>query len=94
MAEREMDPTPGPATESALPQAHMVVPASGEEPGETEHEARQGGTLHTVAYSEEETRPQQMHSAAHYQETTADPGGKPEFVAYTDLTKTRGEVRG
>lgn len=90
----EVPPIPGEATEKALPTSHMVTPAEVEEPGELEHDARQGGRIETHAFSEEETRPQELHSAVKYQEETADPGEKPRFVEYTELTKARGEVKG
>jgi len=76
------------------PQGDMVVPAENELPNESTHDARQGGSVETVGFSESETRPQELHGAVAYQEKTADPGGKPKFVEYTDLTKRRGEVRG
>jgi len=80
------------ATPSALPQAHMVVPSESELPHENTEDARSGGKISTKGFSEDETRPQDLHSAVKYQEQTGD--GKPPFVAYTDLTKARGAVRG
>ena len=58
-----------------------------------ENDAKGGGSIYTCAFSEGETRPQEMHSATRYQEETAQPGQKPKFYAYTDLTEARGEVR-
>lgn len=87
-------PIPGEATEAALPQQRMVVEAERELPNEETFDARQGGSIYTCMHSEEETRPQEMHSSVHYQETTADPGEKPNFVTYTELTKPREEIRG
>jgi hypothetical protein len=92
----DIKPVSGEATEKAIPQAghEMVVPAEVEEPGEVAEDARQGGRIYTCEYYGEETRPQELHSSVKYQEMTADPGEKPRFVDYVDLTKARGEVRG
>lgn len=80
--------------EDSISEERMVVPAVAEEPGEDgEGDAKGGGSIYTCAFSEEETRPQEMHSATRYQEETAQPGQKPKFYAYTDLTEARGEVR-
>lgn len=72
----------------------MVVPAVEETPGTAEHDARGGGEIYTCAHSDDETRPQDLHGSVNYQKTTADPGKSPEFIAYTDLTRPRGTVRG
>lgn len=93
MEKEEAKPTPGEDTERAITQAHMVVPAEAEEPGEEMQDARQGGEIYTCSFSDEETRPQDLHSATSYQEMTADPKRKPDFVKYTELTEARGEVR-
>lgn len=77
------------STESMLPQAHMVTPAVVETPGTTEHDARSGGNIMTVA--DPQTRPQEMHSAKEYQSVT---GTVPTFIAYTDLTQPKGSVKG
>ena len=79
--------------EDMVSEERMVVPAVAEEPGEEENDAKGGGSIYTCAFSEGETRPQEMHSATRYQEETAQPGQKPKFYAYTDLTEARGEVR-
>jgi hypothetical protein len=90
----DIKPIEGGATPSVIPQAHMVTPAEVEEPGEIAEDAREGGTIYTKAYSSEETRPQILHGAVAYQEETAYPGKKPQFIDYVDLTKARGEVKG
>jgi len=87
-------PTHGAESETAIPQNHMVTPAKAEEPDEHESDARGGGSIYTCAFSETETRPQELHSSVKYQEETAMPGRKPDFVAYTELTEARGEVEG
>lgn len=88
------EPTPGAATPAAIDQAHMVTPAVEETIGTQEENARQGGSISTKPFDSGETRPQELHGAVNYQKTTSDPGGVPEFYAYTDLTKPRGTVRG
>ena len=90
----DIKPISGPSTDSILPQAHMVTPAAVETPGTSEENARQGGRIYTCEHTETQTRPQEMHSSLHYQENTADPGAKPEFYDYTELTMRRGEVKG
>ena len=60
MAEREMDPTPGAATETALPQQRMVVPAEVEEPRESAEDGKTGGKIYTCAFYDAETRPQAL----------------------------------
>ena len=86
-------PTPGPASPAAIPQAHMVVPNVQELPHEQEFDARGGGEISTAAFDTNETRPQELHGAVAYQEKFST-DKKPDFVAYTDLTKPRGVVRG
>jgi hypothetical protein len=92
----DIKPIEGVATGEAIPQAgmEMVVPAGRELPNEEMNDARQGGRIFTEAYSSEETRPQEFHSSVKYQEATADPMQKPNFVAYTDLTAPREEIIG
>lgn len=92
----DVKPIPGEATEKAIPQAgqEMVEPAGRELPNESEHDARMGGRIYTCEHYEEETRPQEMHGAVYYQETTADPMEKPNFVKYTELTDPREEIKG
>ena len=87
-------PTKDAPTPSAIPQAHMVVPAENELPNESTFDARGGGMIETCTYETDETRPQELHGSVEYQKTTADPGKAPGFVAYTDLTRPRGTVRG
>ena len=89
-------PVKGSPSESAIPQAgqEMVVPASRELPNEEMNDARQGGRIYTCGHYSEETRPQEFHSSVKYQEETADPKQKPNFVAYTDLTSPREEIIG
>ena len=87
-------PISGPSTESALPQAKMTVPAKNVLPSENEENARTGGRLETKQWEQSETRPQELHSSVDYQQQTADPGSKPPFRAYTDLTKPSGTVVG
>jgi hypothetical protein len=76
------------------PNEHSVVPAVNELPNESTEDARQGGRVVTKGFEADETRPQDLHGSVAYQQATADPGKKPSFVAYTDLTQPRGEVRG
>jgi hypothetical protein len=92
--QNDVKPVPGPATPSAIPQAHQVVAAENELPNEAMEDARGGGEISTKGFEADETRPQDLHGAVAYQQATADPGAKPKFIAYTDLTKPRGEVRG
>ena len=88
-------PTSGAATESAIDQAHMVVPSTPETPGPAgEGNSKGGGEIYTCAFSETETRPQELHGSVNYQKTTADPGKAPSFIPYTDLTDPKGTVRG
>jgi hypothetical protein len=89
-------PISGEATEKAIPQAgmEMVIPSERELPNEEMNDARQGGRIYTCPYGSEETRPQELHSSVKYQEETADPAEKPNFVAYTDLTKPRETIIG
>jgi hypothetical protein len=88
------EPTPGPKTEAVIDQAHMVTPAVEETPGTQEKNARQGGSISTKPFDSGETRPQELHGSVNYQKETSDPGGVPQFYAYTDLTKPRGTVKG
>ena len=92
----DIKPVPGPATDKAIPQSGqtMVVPAVPEIPGTAEENAKTGGRIETKPFEADETRPQDMHGAVKYQQTTADPGGTPKFYAYTDLTTPRSTVRG
>ena len=91
----DVKPIPGGKTEVDIDQAHMVVPAVEEEPGEaTEGDAKGGGHIYTCEHSESETRPQELHGSVNYQKTTAQPGQAPPFIPYTDLTEARGKVRG
>jgi hypothetical protein len=94
--QNDVRPVPGPASQKAIPQAGqaMVVPAVNELPNESTEDARQGGRIFTQGFETDETRPQDLHGAVAYQQATADPGKKPAFVAYTDLTQPRGDVRG
>lgn len=92
--QNDVKPVPGPATSSELPQAHMVVPAENALPNENMENARGGGNVFTKEFAADETRPQDLHGAVAYQQETAEPGQKPPFVAYTDLTRPRGTVRG
>lgn len=94
--QNDVKPVPGQATDKAIPQAgqRMVVPAEKALPNEAHEPAtgvqdsdgRAGGRIMTTAFATDETRPQELHAAITYQERTADPGAKPPFVAYTDLT--------
>lgn len=94
MAERDtVAPTSGAATPTAIDQAHMVVEATAEAIGENTEDARQGGSIMTQAFSEGETRPQEMHGSVNYQKTTAT-DGVPKFYDYTSLTNASGKVRG
>ena len=73
-----------------VPQGRMIVPAKAEEPGEKGvGDAKQGGSIYTCEFSEDETRTPEMHGALKYQETTADPGATPPFIRYTNLTEAR-----
>jgi hypothetical protein len=91
----DIKPTKGAPTETAIDQARMVVPAVAEEPGLAgETDAKGGGEIYTCAFSETETRPQDMHGSVNYQKTTADPGSAPPFIPYTGLTEAKGKVRG
>jgi hypothetical protein len=86
-------PIPGPASDSAIDQARMVVEAENALPNTEEHNARTGGSIYTCQHSEGETRPQEMHGSVNYQKTTST-GGKPNFVKYTELTDPRETIRG
>ena len=92
--QNDVKPVPGPSTNKAIPQATMVVEAENVLPNENTENARQGGRIETQGFEADETRPQDLHGAVAYQQATADPGAKPSFVAYTDLTRPRGTVRG
>ena len=92
--QNDIKPVPGKATDSALPQANMVVPAENVLPRTSEENARQGGSIFTKAFAADETRPQELHGSVQYQKDTADPGAVPKFVVYTDLTKPRTAIRG
>ena len=71
-----------------MDQEHLDTPSEVEEPGEAgESNAKGGGRVSTVAFSDSETRPQQMHGSKAYQEET---GTVPAFINYTDLTEARG----
>lgn len=97
--QNDVKPVPGQATDKAIPQAgqRMVVPAQKELPNEMHEPAtgvqdsdgRAGGTIFTQPFAADETRLQELHGAVEYQKRTADPGRKPPFVAYTDLTAPR-----
>lgn len=89
----DVKPIPGAETTSVIDQARMVVPSENELPNEETHDARSGGSVYTCMHSETETRPQDLHGSVNYQKTTST-GGKPNFVAYTDLTSPRKEIRG
>lgn len=94
--QNDVKPVPGQATDKAIPQAgqKMVVPAEKALPREAHEPAtgvqdsdgRAGGRIFTKTFAEDETRPQELHAAITYQEQTADPGAKPPFWPYTDLT--------
>jgi hypothetical protein len=47
---------------------------------------KQGGSIMTAGFNEEETRTPELHGSLQYQKTTADPGVEPPFIRYTDLT--------
>lgn len=81
-------------TPTAIDQSHMVVENSAESVGTMEENARQGGRIATKGFEENETRPQEMHGSVNYQKETADPGQTPKFNSYTELTATKGTVRG
>lgn len=73
-----------------VPQGRMITPAKDEAAGnQTIEDARQAGTVYTCEFSEEETRPPEMHGSLHYQEQTAAPGGAPQFLRYTELTSNQ-----
>lgn len=89
-----VSPTSGAKTEVAIDQAHMVVPNTSEEVGEAgEGDAKGGGTIFTKEFEADETRPQDLHGAVNYQKETSTTG-VPKFYSYTDLTATKGTVRG
>lgn len=89
----DIKPIPGGATPVEIDQAVMVVPAVAEATGENTEDARQGGSVFTKAWAQDETRPQELHGSVNYQkETSTD--GVPKFYAYTDLTMAKGTVRG
>jgi hypothetical protein len=92
--QNDVKPVPGPPTPSELPQQDMVVPAENALPRTEEENARMGGRISTVAFEADETRPQDMHGSVHYQETTADPGAKPAFWNYRELTRVKETIRG
>lgn len=97
--QNDIKPVPGQGTEKAIPQAgqRMVVPAQKELPREAhepqsgvgDSDARGGGTIFTQPFAADETRPQELHGAVEYQKRTADPGAKPAFWSYTQLTQPR-----
>lgn len=97
--QNDVKPVPGQATDKAIPQAgqRMVVPAQNELPreahepqsGTSDSDGRSGGTIFTQPFAADETRPQELHGAVEYQKRTADPGAKPAFWAYTELTTPR-----
>ena len=97
--QNDVKPVPGQATDKAIPQAgqRMVVPAQKELPNEAhepqsgvgDSDARGGGSIFTQMFAADETRPQELHGSVEYQKRTADPGAKPPFIAYTDLTQPR-----
>lgn len=90
----DVKPIPGPASEVAIDQARMVVPAERELPNEEEHDAKQGGNIYTCPFGgSEETRPQEMHGSVNYQKTTST-DGVPNFVKYTELTDIKETIRG
>lgn len=91
--QNDVKPVPGPATPSELPQAHMVVENENVLPNENMENARGGGSIYTKGFDADECRPQDLHGAVEYQKQTSTEG-KPPFVAYTDLTRPRGAVRG
>lgn len=93
--QNDVKPVPGTSTEKAIPQAGqtMVVPAENALPNESVENARQGGRIYTKQFEADETRPQELHGSVNYQQTTADPGAKPPFVEYTDLTRPRTAIR-
>jgi hypothetical protein len=78
----------------SAPLEHVVTPAVAEIPGTVEENAKTGGRVDTKSFDTGETRPQELHNAMSYQNTTADPGKMPPFIAYTDLTTPRGTVKG
>lgn len=94
--QNDVKPVPGKATDKAIPQAgqRMVVPAEKALPNEhhepasgvQDSDGRAGGRIYTQMFAEDETRPQELHGAVEYQKRTADPGAKPGFIPYTDLT--------
>lgn len=98
-------PIPGPATESAIPQAgqgapakvaqRQVLPREAHEPatGFQDSDGRSGGSIYTKGWEQSETRPQELHSSVRYQEATADPAARPKFNAYTELTRAAGDVK-
>jgi hypothetical protein len=97
--QNDVKPVPGQATDKAIPQSgqRMIVPAEKELPREAhepatglqDSDARGGGRIFTQAFAADETRPQELHGAVEYQKRTADPGAKPVFWPYTDLTTPR-----
>jgi hypothetical protein len=90
----DVKPISGPSTPEAIDQAHMVVEAVRELPNDETFDARGGGKIYTCEFGgSEETRPQEMHGSVNYQKITSS-DGKPNFVAYTELTSPRKEIRG
>lgn len=97
--QNDVKPVPGQATDKAIPQAGqtMVVPAEKALPREAHEPAtgvqdsdgRSGGRIFTKTFEADETRPQELHGAVEYQKQTADPGAKPAFWAYTELTRPK-----
>lgn len=94
--QNDIKPVPGQATDKAIPQSGqtMVVPAEKALPNEAHEPAsgvqdsdgRAGGRIFTQPFAPDETRLQELHGAVEYQKRTADPGAKPPFIPYTDLT--------
>lgn len=70
-----------------VPQGRIVEAGEAQTPGTVEENAKTGGRIYTAGFSEDETRPQELHGALQYQKTTADPGSTPPFYDYTELTK-------
>jgi hypothetical protein len=90
----DVKPIGGAPTPEAIDQAYMVVESERELPNEETFDARGGGKISTAAFGgSEETRPQELHGSVNYQKLTST-DGKPGFVAYTDLTVPREEIRG
>lgn len=70
-----------------IPQGRIVEGSKVEIPGLAgEGNAKGGGSISTASFSEEETRPQELHGAKEYQSRT---GEVPSLIRYTDLTQPK-----